>query len=469
MRRPVETGIMLSFSMMLCMCGGGGTPPSVSTPEPARVAPPARLSPPEASLSVSVSDTAWTPVMVGPEKGEAFMTALRAQSKIALIVPRMQGAGELETRVVQMVKAAAPEVEIVSQNETRLGKLLEDRDVVGYDTAAEGYFLPKDHALKKEWASKKAGMKGVDAVLAVRPMPSDSKIAQEMRGVHVGGCEDFEKTLSDEISASRGYFSEYEQDASDLLKKEFTRQLSTAVPFWKDEVKRAAAIAPAGSVEQLCSEAYDRFLARYDTCLRGACDSAPRVFATAGGVIGMLDEGAWIPDSCPVAGMRDFAMEIRQLGDRAVAEVLPALEGDWTGEMVRMNGVEKLRAGIADVCAPKHRRIDAAGVEKARKEVVDYLADLRDGHFLSTWERMRGQERIPGVGILQVLARVRSQMPAPGAQVIAILRRLRSTERCAQGTGKLYQVALIAPRDSRVLYMDTFFEEALLCDDLPPR
>ena len=470
MKRPLKISIVLSIPSILCMCGGGGTLPSVSTPEPEKVAPPASLAPPETPSVVSVPDVKWTPVMVGPEKGEMITAALRAQSKIAIIVPRTQGAGELETQVFQMVKSAAPEVEVVSRNETRLGKLLEDRDVVGYDTAgAEGYFLPKDSPLKKEFASKKASMKGVDAVLAVRPMPSDSKVAQEMRSVQVGSCVDFEKTLSDEISASRGYFTAYENEASELLRKEFTRHLSAAVPFWKEEIKRAASIAPEGSVTQRCSEAYGKFMTRYDACLKGTCDSAPRVFASAGGVIGMLDESGLIPDSCPAAGMRDFVAEMRDLGDRAVAEVLPALEGDWTGEMVRMNGVEKLRAGIDEACAPRHRRIDITGVETARREVVAYLADLRDAHILSTWERMPGQERIPGVGVLQVLARVRSQTVDPGTQVMSILRRLRASERCAQGTGRLFQVALIDPRDARVLYMDTFFEDAIFCEDLPPR
>lgn len=478
MRQYFAGRLILLTTIVISMCGGGSQPIVESTPKPEPGTAPEPPEPPSGSMDVPVPDAAWTPASIGCDKGRMLIQALRDQRNIALLLPEASDIRGLENRIYQMVKAASPETNVVARNEVMLDHLLEERGEIpyrvsvehaGHDVFGRPYFLPKEHPLNTDWLSRREALSGADAVLVVRPIKIGDVQLKEMRRRYIGGCENFEKSLQAGLDAAGGYFSSYETEASEILGKEFHRHLSSAMPFWKEELAQFAATASPGSTESRCADAYKKFLGKYDACLQGTCSLSPRVFAKAGGVVGMLDEDDLIPDTCPTSGMRDFSAEIKDLGDRALCEVLPSLEGEWTGEMVRKGALERFRSGMADVCAPRHRRIREDQLDSMRGAVGEYLEMLKSEQFLSKWERMRGIERIPGVGPVQVLARVRPQTVDPAAGASGLLRQIRDLDRCRQGNERLLQAALIDVGTSEVLFMNIFFEESLLCEDLPPR
>lgn len=473
MRQYILVSPIVAASLLISMCGGGDR--AVVEPVPGSTANllPSKLAGPLAPMAVPTPEEAWIPVSVGAEKGANLAAALKARAKIAVVVPKAHDVRDLENRIHQMVRASAPDTAIVARSEAVLDKFLEDKTEIPYrpSTADNGAptHLQKEEPTVALWRAKSGPLKEVDAVLIVRSVKIDDLRASEMRMSRTGGCDAEMTALQNGLNASTGYFASYESQAAEVLGKEFSRQLLTALPLWRAELKQAADIAVSGSPSERCLAAYRAFLDKYDPCLKGACPLAPRVFPSSGGIVGMVDESALISDVCPTPGMRDFAAEIRDLGDRTLAEMMPTLSGDWTGEMLRRGALERIYAGLSDACAPRIRRLRMDDLQAVQIALHDYLVRLNSGDFAASWERMRGLERIVGVGPVRVLARVKAQVADPSVEAAAVLQRVRGLDQCAQSNGRLLQVSLVDTKSLEVLFMDIFFEAYLLCADLPPR
>jgi hypothetical protein len=430
-------------------------------------------------MDVPVPDVSWTPSIIGSEKGRSFIQALTQTKRIALLLPKkLRNVQEFETRVFQMLSAAAPEAKIVVQGEAPDAGLLNTVDEIpnlqpaltsSADTLVPPTLVPKGDSLSVDWLSKKKFLKDADTILIIRPIQMNAARLNEMRSIHEGGCDELEKPLKTAVDNSVNYFDPYISWASDLLRREFAKQLTSSLALWRNELQQAGATARPNSLETRCIESYTKFLDKYEACFNGSCTVAPCVFPTAGGILGMVDESGSIPDSCPREGMRNFALEMKGLGERAMYEVLPSLQGNWTNELVRQGALERIQSGIKDACAPRHRRIEQGDVEPTRTAVEAYLTDLKNGDFPSEWEPMFGKERVIGKGPVDVLARVKPLVSNPSVQGLAVIGKIRALDRCQKGADYPIQAAVINVATSQVLYMGVFFEEALLCEDLPPR
>ncbi len=478
MRQTFFGPLIAATAILISMCGGAEKPIVDASPHADASPPRAALPGPSSKVVIPTPEEDWTPVCVGAEKGKELAAALRDRKKIAVVVPKAHDARELEDRLDKMVKTVAPDTAVTARSEAVLDKYLVDKTHIPYRDANAGeaassttsgpVYLPKDDPLSAEWRSKKGGLRNVDAVLIVRPIKVDEGRMSEMREPKTGGCDAEESALERGISDAGAYFAPYEAKARELLGREFARSLHKAAPFWRQELKQVAEIAVSSTQTARCAAAYEKFLDKYDTCLKGVCPLGPRLFAVRG-LVGMVDESELIPDACPTAGMRDYAAEILKLGDRALAEVMPTLSDAWNGEMLRIGGLADVRRGVGDICLPRVRRVREEDAAAARTALHKYLVELRDGAFEGTWEPMPGQERIVGVGPVRVLARVKATMADPRVQAAALIKQMRGMSRCTQGKGRLLQVSLVDTRSSEVLYMDIFFEESLLCEDVPPK
>ncbi len=471
--------VILPVSLILTMCGTNPSRAPETTVASTKAIVVEEAPPPSGKLDVSVPDTAWRPAVIGDNKGASLISALGNTKNVVLLLPKKLPDAEIfETRVVQMLKAASPGVGIVAKGEAPTDKLIEIFGDIPYHQAesalaadADGRIptIAKTDPLNIEWLSKKKSLNGADAIFIVRPIQIKTAQLNEMRSAHVGDCDEFENNLKDAIIASANYFKPYESWAFERLRREFAVQLTSSLALWRSELQQASATARPGSSVERCIDAYRTFLSKYEVCFNGPCKTAPRVFSAAGGILGMIDESGAIPDSCPTEGMRDFPAEMRKLGERTMYELLPSLKGKWTDEFVRQSGLETLLAGMKDVCAPRHRRIDEDKLTEARAAVENYLKELKDGDFPSEWDPSYGKERVVGIGPVDVLARVRPLVSNPSARSINVIRELRAVDRCVKGTDRPIQTALIDVATSQILYMGIFFEEALLCEDLPPR
>ena len=476
MRSALNTTILSIFLLWLPSCGGG-TVLVESTPRPdpgAEVTPP---PPPQGSLEVPRPNVDWMPATISSGLGEGLRKALEERKTIAVILPQNNTLPALEDRVYQMIKTSAPDTRVVARGRAVLDKLLQERGEIPYRTTLEAagtdilgrpYFIPKDHPLQTDWIQRRAALKGAEGILTVRRIQVDDTKLKRMRIGRQGGCSDYEKALQEGIDRGDAFFRPYESNVNDTLATAFSRHLKTALPYWETELAQLARAAVQGDVAHRCLTAYRQLLDYYKPCQTGPCPSAPQMFRSASGVVGMTDHTALIPNVCPAAGMRNYGRELDDLAARSLAEVLSALDGGWTQEVIRFGGLQGLLTGIKDTCAPRHRRIDPEALKASKSEIAAYLSELSNRELSGVWEPTRGMERIPGVGPVKLLARIRTSGYDPSVESAKITDRLRTIDRCDESTELLFQATLIDVKTSEVPFMGIFFEEELLCEGFPP-
>ncbi len=452
------------------------TPAVISTPDPTLPSRIALLPPPTAAVDIPVPDMEWTPVSYGAGSGEALAAQLTAIKSIALILPKKGNPVELENRVFQMVKAAAPNTEIVARGKAEWddfvamqGRMPQRLSAVSEEPDGTTYHLPKDHPLSKKWLARKRILKGAEGLLVVRPIQLSDEYLKELRNEKTGGCDEMEKLLRDGIQQAQKGMADFERRVTEILGKEFSRYLASALPFWRGELLEIAAITDPDSLMMRCRDAYDKMLDQFEPCIKKRCSRSPRLFIEGGGIVGMPDPAPSIPDVCPALGMRNYASEIVDLADRAVVEVLPALDGAWAAELVRFGGLEQGTKYIFDTCAPRHRRVNDTDLVAARKAVVSYFEALKQTRFTAMWKSVGGMEHVAGAGPVKVFARAKQSVGDAGGDATRLQAALKKMSRCSTQGEQVYQASIIDVFSANVVYMGLFFEENLLCDEMPPQ
>ncbi len=467
----------LPLALLVAACGGGGGAVLATTPTPDATTTSVEIPPLEGGFECPVPKGEWTPVMIAGEGGAQLSSALSDRGSVMLLLGRGMDAAE-EDRVFQMVKAAASETAVVARDRGTLDKLLQERGEIPYRTTMEPagtdmfgrpYLLPKHHPLRTEWLANEKALKGAEGMLTVRRIRVDDQKLRELRRRRRGDCSPLSEVLAGGVESGRSLLAAYEQAANASLERAFRRHLEVALSFWREEVAAARVEADPSGEAIRCLDAYQQMLESYAPCLERDCGLQPAMLLCAGGAIG-IDRGPFnaLPDRCPAAGVRDYSAEIRELAARAADEVLPSLNGPWTGEVLRLAALQRLQNGIEDFCAPRHRRFSARDLESAREELRDLIARLGRKDLDGEWYPSSGMERAPGTGPVEVVARLRALGSDPDRDVEEMLDRLRGIERCHRGGERTVQAALVDVGSSEVVFMGIFFEEQLLCEDLPP-
>ena len=159
-----------------------------------------------------------------------------------------------------------------------------------------------------------------------------------------------------------------------------------------------------------------------------------------------------------------------EAAERAVAEVMPALKdsGEWAGEIMRYTALLRVSEGMEEVCAPRHRRIAADDLTKARADLQAFAAELASADLSGEWVTAGGMTRIPGVGPAKILARVSPGASDPRKTAAGLLEGFKRMDRCRGGEERLLQAGLIDVGSSEVVFMGIFFEEQLICEGMVP-
>lgn len=461
---------------LLAGCGGGATV-IASTPAPDPHAHAAFVAP-AGRLALAAPASPWTPGMYGDAAAGKMLSDALAAHPTAMIVLGSELAGaEWEERAVRMVKAAAPGTSVVARARGSLDRLLEERGEIPYrvtheqggvDAYGQPYFVPREHPLSTEWLLKKKALKGAEAMLTVRRVRPSAERMEELRRAKRGGCIEALAELDRGRAAAAAAFADLERQADAALAESFRRQLGEALPFLDAELERAR----ADGSEPGCAGALGAFLDAYRPCLDGACALAPKFRAAAAGGIVAMDDGpaAAVPPRCAGgAGGRDYVGELRAAAGRAAAETFDAFPAASLSDVARFAAFEDAAARLADFCAARHRRY-------AEPEIASFNADVRALFEALASADVRGEiaaaaglERIPGLGPARVLARVLPVGTDPRAAGAGLFDRLAGAARCASGTGDdILQASVISVGTSEVAFMGLFFEEQLLCGDLPP-
>jgi hypothetical protein len=415
---------------------------------------------------------------IGQGQGRSLAKTIAGRKALAILLAENVSSNTLGDEVYEMVKAVAPEIQVVMRNTATMDWIMTERGEMPYrvslepggtDIMGRPYYLPKEHPLNTEWLSKNKAMKGADAVLVIGEIQSvEDAVLRRLRDGRQGGCAELEKDLSDSISKMNEFFSPYKEDVDKVLTKAFARHLQTALPFWKDEIAKTLETESSNKPVVRCLEAFGSFLESFETCLRQECGLGPEFHSSGGGIIAMADNAVLVPNDCPVEVKRDYRAELEDLASRSVSEVLSALDGDWTSDLIRSSALERLANGLKDICEPHHRRIGAQDLMTARADVAQFIAELNEVKPAARWELAQGQERVIGVGPVHVLARVKPLGHSPDVDAHQLLERIRRFDQCDKEGEKLMRAMLIDVGSSEVLFNGIFFKEELICNGMPP-
>lgn len=473
----------LCFVLFLCGthllgCGGGGRGYlSEETPLPEGGPTGEPLAPPVGKFPVPETLPVWTPETPGSGLASEFVKALQDQESVALILPSGLTNAQMEDRVYQMVRKAAPATKVVARGRGVLDQLLEERGEIPYrvtlepggtDVLGRPYYLPREHPLNTDWLAESKPLKGAKALLTVRPLQVDEQKMRELRRRREGGCEEAEAVLKEATERAPVFFRPLEAASLATLAGSFRRHLTVALPFWREELETIEREQMPGSLGHRCVEAYNVFLQGYEACLTAECPIGPKIYATGRGVVGMVDTSQLIPEGCPTQGMRDYKSEIVFLGTRATQDVLSAFDRGWPGELLRYGGVERVQRALNKFCASRHRRIHVEDLARVQEGVERFFEKLRSEELEGSWQMRKGLERVPQVGPIHILARVQVAGVDPVQEADALRTEMRRIEHCIEGDEDLLQAAIIDVGTSEVHFMGIFFEEELLCDGFQP-
>ncbi len=467
-----------SAALLLTNCGGGSTI-LATTPTPDEASSTTRIAPPNEKLPIPDLSLEWTPAMIGGKQGEMLTAAIADRGAVMMVLGRGLSCAQWEDRIFQMIKAASEKTSVVARKRGTLDKLLLERGEIPYrrtleasgvDVLGRPYYLPKDHMLNTEWLSRKKALKGADALMTVRGLSVDDRKLRELRKRRRGGCDELETTLEGAANDAVTFFEPFMSRTNEELHGAFSRHLAKAVPFWRREISSASNRVDPGGEEAGCLAAYRNYLDEFAPCMEGSCAVSPQLgMATDGVVIGMdMAPRNLVPDRCPSGLMRNYVGEMSDLASRAIEEVLPGLGDDWTTELLRYSALKRIERGMKDFCAPSHRRISKSDLTSAREQLRVLASDLSEATPSGEWISASGRDRIPKTGPVEILARVRAKGSNPEEDVARFVARLRDFNRCTQGEERLLQVALVDVGSSEVVFMGIFFEEQLVCEDMPP-
>lgn len=460
--------IVLAVSF-LAASGCGSSSASTASPlgSPAEVfAPP---PPPSNPLPVKVPSLDFTPPSVGEALGAGLIAALTDMESIAIVLPNEPSSAALEEKVFSMVKAASPSTAVLARGRSTLDTLLEERgelpyrvthEAVGADVLGRPVFVPKEHPLRTQWLANPKALRGAKALLVVRRARVDDQRLRQLRERRTGDCGPTLDGLRTDSSHAASYFAPYLEPINEALARAFSRHLSAAEPVLSEKLN--------SSTNPRCAKAYQELLRAYEPCAHGTCDLSPVAGAAEGGIVGLPEPEVFIPPTCPSADSVDMRDELQQVARRAVTEVLPSMDGPWTGELLRAAGQAAIADTLEGICAPRHRRIAPSDLQSARQAVGRFLKDLATEPLAGAWQTAQGQARLPGKGPLTLLARVQPTGSDPRTQAALIAGQFKKLDLCTGASANIYQVSLVEVGTSEVLFLGLFFEEQLLCPGLPP-
>ncbi len=469
---------LLIFTALVLGSCAGSKPSSVlvSTPTAKISGDTQNIDPPASRLSLSISETEWSPVVIGGSTGKMLTEALKQKDSVMILTGGKMTDDEWGDKIFHMVKAASPSTQIVARNRGVLDKiLLEHGDIPyrrtwvagGTDVFGRPYMLPEDHPLKTDWLSKKNVLKGAKAILMIDIINPESQKLKALRNQRRGNCDSLLQEIDNTSTDASQFFIPLQKKLNSLLAKEFARQLQQALPFWQKEIAQSKAVATSSS-DIRCYNAYTKALKKYQPCIDNKCENAPKIYPS-GGIIAMdMTPVSAIPDICPPDMGRDYIKELEEAGKRSAAAFLESIPDQWTNDIIRLKSLEDLKNIISNFCAPSYRRYSQNDLDSAKLQLKNYTANISNTIIDSSWKQASGQARIAGTGSVFILAKAVSTSDNLKIKLKNLQKKLSAMDRCKDSKRRPVQVVLVDVKTSEVYFSGIDFEEQIICEDLPP-
>ncbi|MGB1013575.1 MAG: hypothetical protein ACPG4T_05530 [Nannocystaceae bacterium] len=240
---------------------------------------------------------------------------------------------------------------------------------------------------------------------------------------------------------------------------------------------RSAFRDPDAFEQHQCGHAYWQYLQTLEGCdqSRARCPGAPRVYLVGGAQIGMREPSVYLPEGCAERLGHDYLGEIRELGFSTVSLAGEHFDRQWGELAARLGAVAEVHAALEDACAPRRRRFAASDLEELHGRlgrIGDLLSAAPQPSTQAYWLVDETLLQVPGVGPVRQLSHFDPGHASVYNQVIAQARGLREfalgQPLCqAPSGGRPLAVMMVDVAAAAVTHFGYFYEEELICGDLP--
>ncbi|MCX4239317.1 hypothetical protein [Paraliomyxa miuraensis] len=480
-------GVALALTTLTIACTGHSPAPRGAAPVEVVAGPlPAGPSEPATGLPMPSLDVPWTPPVLTAGDPEPLRAALADHDSIALHLGRRFQGSEQAARVEDLVHALHPGAAI---------------EVLELDGAPfDGVALPLSRVADDGSARPRYQWTGeplpVEASASAVLMLDEASLSPAQWGAlpawAVGSCEAPMAALAAGQEQALAELEPFLDHADAVLWQVYRPALVAAVASMSAELAAYEGERPGeepegddGWTREQCGHAYRTYLQDYARCGTEAasCSVAPRMFLVGGARIGTIEPSVPVPERCAATMGRDYALELRAVAAEAAQVAQEHLAPSWAGLADRLGAITEVYEALDDVCAPRRRRFDPADLEAARARLAAIgkaLASPELGVPVGRWVPADASFHVPGLGAVRQLTEYDAG-PGSGSETAVaqaralrelLLRRAlcRGIEASDQRSRRALPLvaALVDARSGEVEHFGYFFEEELLCGELPP-
>ena len=449
---------------------------------------------PTGGLVVPTLDVAWRPPSMTAGDIEGLRKALSGGSALVVLLgPRLADAGTaavLRTLPQQLDPALT---KVASAVGPLFGVLINGRELPlererGAETSPEG---PRGPA-RYRWSSLAAAPAPVVAleghedarVLAIDDAEIDPNGWRRLPAHTVGSCEAAVQALAMAQEQSLALVEPFLDHADGLLAAVYRSELQSHLSGWVEGLEPFADVRPTGATDaqsrrrHACGRAaWDR-LQVHLACAEtdGPCGGAPRLFLVEGVRAGVVASAKVIEPDCSLRLDRDYEQEWQDAAAEAARVVGSGLDPAWSELAARLGAISAAAEALGDVCEPRRRRFAATDLAAFRQQLGRIGAALRavePPRTTARWVPSSGSFHVAGVGAVHELARFDAGINSPSRRVVQEANALRAMvferARCESDRDALpMAVTVLSGQPRTVEFFGYFYEEELMCGDLPP-
>ncbi len=320
-----------------------------------------------------------------------------------------------------------------------------------------------------------------EATLVIGEAALDRREWSALEAFAVGSCAPVLEGLAAGQEDSLALLEPFLDRVDAILWRSFRAGLRRSLPEFSRELEAYRELRPQSAFKDqrerdtyLCGQAYWRYVDSFGGCEESAesCPGAPRIFLVGGAKIGFPEPEVGIGEGCPELVGRDYAEEVRKLARAASRDAAANISPEWSVLADRLGLISEVHAALEDICVPRRRRFSAAVIAETRRRLAALGAALGepDHNARGTrWGALDGTFDVVGVGRVTQVARFVEV--GLNREIRAQARGLRewvfASSRCRHPSGEL-PLAVLAVLADKVSFLGYFYEEELVCGELPP-
>ena len=484
--RPIARRAVGAAALALCavtLTCGPKQPPRTATPATSLspALPGGGPAAPTSGLGFPGLGAPWTQPMLTAGDPTALAAALAEHKELTLLLGARLAGAAWEQRGAALVAALSPATQIVATRHAGLLELVEpgpELQTPRRELGPDG--RPRYAAVKLQ----STWLKGQEeALLGIDDATVDAGAWQALPAVSVGTCEPAMRALAAGQELALAQLGPFLDHADELLWTVYRAQLQAFVPGFVAELEAYAQPRAQDTVageeawaQYQCGRAYWEHVQRYASCGETAstCPGAPRLVLVGGARIAAPEAALAVGDHCPALVGRDYAAEIRRLGQAAAESASEALDRQWTTLADRLGTLTEVHAALEDICTPRRRRFAEADLGEARARLARIGGALASDDLRPTgrWQIRDRPLLVPGLGPSRELAGYDAGSTSLNAGIVADARALRdfvlARSMCRSGHAAAPLAAVLAEPGEGTRFFGYFYEEELFCGPLPP-